>query len=145
VLIFNTKHLTIIIVRRLKLAVFTWRGFTPTQVYKEGTIQSLETLRDYPSINRIILNAKDHKGVLHDGIESSVKSTVDYLGIAQGNYRVAVIVPIDVLAKSSYRLYVELLNHALKKQFVVKQFENMKEALVWLIKPKFFSFFGKEK
>jgi hypothetical protein len=145
VLIFNTKHLTIIIVRRLKLAVFTWRGFTPTQVYKEGTIQSLETLRDYPSINRIILNAKDHTGVLHDGIESSVKSTVDYLGIAQGNYRVAVIVPIDVLAKSSYRLYVELLNHALKKQFVVKQFENMKEALVWLIKPKFFSFFGKEK
>jgi len=144
VLIFNTKHLTIQIVGRLKFAVVTWRGLTPSHVYKEGTIQSLETLRDYPSVNRIILDAKDHKGVLHDGIESSVKSTIDYLGIAHGNYRVAVITPIDVLAKSSYRLYVELLNDALKKRFVVRQFDTMKEALAWLFKPKFWSLFAKE-
>ncbi len=144
-LILNTKNLTVQIVRKLKLAVFTWRGLTPSLVYNEGTVQSLEILRDHPNVNRIILNAKDHKGVVQEGIEASVKSTVDYLGIAQGNYRMAVIPPIDLLAKDSYTLYVELLNSTLKKRFIVKQFENMREAFRWLFKPKFWPPFARDK
>lgn len=138
-LTFNNKTLTVQVVRKLRLAVFTWRGLTLSDIYKEGTIHSLETLRDYPGLNRIILNAKAHKGVLHEDIEASVKSTVDYLGIARSNYRMAVIIPKDLLAKTSYELYVELLNNSLKKQFVVKQFGNIRSALLWLIKPTFCS------
>jgi len=145
VLISNTKNLTIQVVRKLSLAVFTWRGFTSSEVYREGTIQSLEILRDYPSVNRIILNAKDHQGVLKEGIEASVKSTVDYLGIAQGNYRMAVVPPLDLLAKNTYNLYVDLLNQALQKQFVVRQFQNLEMALSWLIKTKRCSLFSREK
>jgi hypothetical protein len=139
VLIFNNKTLIVQIVSKLRLAVFTWRGFTTSDIYKEGTIHSLETLRDHPIINRIILNTKTHKGVLHEDIHASVKSTIDYVGIARGNYRMAVIVPKDLLAKTSYDLYTELLNNSLKKQFVVRQFSNLRSALVWLIKPKFCS------
>ena len=135
-LIFNNKTLTVQIVGKLKLAVFTWRGFTLSDIYKEGTIHSLETLRDYPSINLIILNVKTHKGVLHEDIEESVKSMVDYLGIARSNYRMAVVTPKDLLAKTSYDLYVELLNNSLKKQFVVKQFGNIRSSLQWLVRSK---------
>ena len=140
-LLFNNKTLTVQIVSKLRLAVFTWRGFTLSNIYKEGTIHSLEILRDYPGVNRIILNAKTHKGVLHEDIEASVKSTVDYLGIARGTYRMAVVIPKDLLAKTSYELYVNLLNNSLKKQFVVKQFGNIRSALVWLVKAKALSLF----
>ena len=136
VLIFNNKTLTVQVVSKLRLAVFTWRGFTLSDIYKEGTIHSLETLRDYPSVNRIILNAKTHKGVLHEDIEASVKSTVDYIGIARGSYRMAVVTPKDLLAKTSYELYVESLNNSLKKRFVVKQFGNIRSGLLWLVKAK---------
>jgi hypothetical protein len=136
VLIFNNKILTIQIVSKLRLAVFTWRGFTPADIYNEETIHSLEILRDYPNVNRIILNAKTHKGVLHEDIQVSVKSTVDYVSIARVNYRMAIVAPKDLLAKASYDLYVELLNNALKKQFIVKQFGNIRSALLWLVKAK---------
>lgn len=113
--------------------VLTWRGFTPSQVYKEGTHQSLEVLRDHLSITRIILDVKDHSIILHDDLEASVKSTIDYIGIARGNYRMAVISPKDLLAKSAIDLYVDSLNKALKKRFVVKQHKNTRQALRWLI------------
>jgi hypothetical protein len=136
VLILKNINLTIQIVRRLKLVVFTWRGFTRSDVYRTGTLQSLEVLRNQLSISQIILDAKDHSGILHDDIEASVKSTVDYVGIARGNYRMAVVSPKDMLAKSAIDLYVDLLNDALKKRFIVKQHENIKDALIWLVKPK---------
>ena len=123
-------------VRRLKLIVFTWRGFTPSDVYKERTDQSLEILRDHFSIHRIIVDAKDHSVILHGDIEASVKSTVDYVGIARANYRMAVISPKDLLAKSAIDLYVASLNNALKKRFVVKQHDSIKQGLLWLVKPK---------
>jgi hypothetical protein len=136
VLILKSKNLTIQIVRRLKLAVFTWRGSTPPDVYKAGTLQSLEVLRDHLSISQIILDAKDHSAILHEDIEASVKSTIDYVGIARGNYRMAVVSPKDLLTKSAIDLYVDSLNRALRKRFIVKQHKNIKDALIWLIKPK---------
>ena len=136
VLIFNNKTLTVQIVGKLRLAVFTWRGFTLSDIYKEGTIHSLETLRDNPSINLIILNVKTHKGILHEDIEASVKSTVDYFGIARSNYRMAIVTPKDLLARTSYDLYVELLNNSLKKRFVVKQFGNVRSSLLWLVRSR---------
>lgn len=142
-LLFNNKTLTVQVVNKLRLAVFTWRGLTLSDIYKEGTIHTLETLRDYPGVNRIILNAKNQKGVLHEDIEASVKSTVDYVGIARGDYRMAVVIPKDLLAKTSYELYIQLLNKSLKKQFVVKQFGNVRSGLLWLIKARAFSLFEK--
>ncbi len=136
VLILTTKNLTIQMVRRFKLVVFTWRGFTPSAVYQEGTDQSLEVLRDHHSINRIILDVKDHTVILSNDIEASVKSTVDYLGIARGNYRMAVVSPKDLLAKTAIDLYVDSLNQALKKRFIVKQHKDIKQALLWLTKEK---------
>ncbi len=141
-LILKSKNLTIQIVKNLKLAVFTWRGFTPSEVYKEGTIQSLQILRDHPDINRIILNTKEHSIVMHEDIEASVKSTVAYLGIAKGNYKMAVVPPVDLLAKSSINFYVDSLNKALKERFVVKLHENTKEAFSWLTKPKYVRLFA---
>jgi hypothetical protein len=143
VLILNNKNLTIQIVRKLKLVVFTWHGFTPSDVYRQETIQSLEILRDNPSINRILLNKKDHSVVMHEDITASVESTVDYLAIAQGNYRMAVVPPTDLQAKTSVDFYVDSLNQALKKRFVVKQYRNSKEALSWLTKAKFWLLFLK--
>jgi len=140
VLILKSKNLTVQIVKKLKLAVFTWRGHTPPDVYYKGTIQSLEILRDHPTINRIIMDKKDQSILMHHDIEASVKSTIDYLGIAQGSYRVAVVPPSDLLAKSSVDLYVDSLNQALRKRFVVRQLENSKSAFLWLMKPKYLSF-----
>ncbi len=141
-LISNTKGLTIQVVKRLKLAVFTWSGFTPSEVYKEGTIQSLETLRNNPTINRIILNTKDHSVVMHEDIEASVRATVNYLGIAKGSYKMAVVLPTDLLAKSSVSFYVDLMNKTLKKRFVVRQHENMKKAFSWLTQSSHTRFFA---
>jgi hypothetical protein len=138
----KSKSLTIQVVVKLRLAVFTWHGFTPSEVFKEGTIRSLEILRDHPTVDRIILNARDHSVVMYDDIEASVKSTVDYLGIAQGSYRMAVVPPEDLLAKGTINLYIDSLNKALKKRFVVRQLENTKAAFSWLTKPKILSALG---
>ena len=139
-LILKSKNLTIQLVKKLKLAVFTWRGQTPPDVYYKGTIQSLEILRDHPTINRIIVDKKEQSIMMPDDIEASVKSTIDYLGIAQGNYRVAVVPPSDLLAKNAVDLYVDALNQALRKRFVVRRLEDSKSAFLWLIKPKYLLF-----
>jgi hypothetical protein len=147
-LISNSKGLSIHVIRRLKLAVFTWHGFTPSDVFKEGTIQSLETLRKYPEINRIILNTKRHSLVMHDDINQSVQNTVDYLGVARGNYKMAVIPPDDVLAQGSMDWYIDSLNQLLKKRFVVRKYQNVKEAFYGLIIPKLCAWFvsrGRQK
>ncbi len=103
---------------------------------RKSTDQSLEVLRDHHSINRIILDVKDHTVILSHDIEASVKSTIDYLGIARGNYRMAVVSPKDLLAKSAIDLYVDSLNKALKKRFIVKQHKDIKQALLWLTREK---------
>lgn len=131
-LVANSKGLSIHVIRKLKLAVFTWHGFTPSDVFKEGTIQSLETLRKYPEINRIILNTRKHSLVMHDDIDQSVQSTVDYLGVARGNYKMAVIPPDDRLAQSSMDWYIESLNKVLKKRFVVHKYKTVKDAFYGL-------------
>lgn len=135
-LISNSKGLSIHVIRRLRLAVFTWYGFTPSDVFKEGTIESLETLRKYPEINRIILNTRKHSLVMHDDINQSVQNTVDYLGVARGNYKMAVIPPEDVLAQSSMDWYIDSLNQVLKKRFVVRKYQNVKDAFYGLLIPK---------
>lgn len=135
-LVSNSKGLTIHVIRKLRLAVFTWHGFTPSDVYKEGTIQSLETLRKYPEINRIILNTRKHSLVMHDDINQSVQNTVDYLGVARGNYKMAVIPPEDILAQSSMDWYIDSLNKVLKKRFVVHKYKSVKEAFYALIIPR---------
>ncbi|MBS1505551.1 MAG: hypothetical protein JSS79_02785 [Bacteroidetes bacterium] len=135
-LVANSKGLSIHVIRKLKLAVFTWHGFTPSDVFKEGTIQSLETLRKYPEINRIILNTRKHSLVMHDDIDQSVQSTVDYLGVARGNYKMAVIPPEDVLAQSSMDWYIDSLNQVLKKRFVVRKYQSVKDAFYGLLIPK---------
>ncbi len=140
-LISRSKNLTIHIIRRLKLAVFTWHGFTPSDVFQEGTIESLETLRIYPDVNRIILNTKDHHMVVHEDINAAVNSTFNYLEVAKSNYKMAVVPPDDVLAKNSIDWYVDSLNHTLKKRFVVKKYETMKSAFSGLVVPKIYSFF----
>ena len=124
------------------MAVFVWRGFTPSDVFRAGTIETLETLRKYPEVNRIIVNAKDHAVVMHDDVISSVQSTVDYLAVARGNYRMAVVTPEDVLAKSSAAWYVESLNNATKKRFVARQYESLSQAFYGLLVPRLWAFFG---
>jgi hypothetical protein len=140
-LVLNSKALSIHVIRKLKLAIFTWHGFTPSDVFKEGTIESLETLRKYPEINRIILNTRHHSLVMQDDINKSVQSTVDYLGVARGNYKMAVIPPDDVLAKSSMDWYIDSLNQVLKKRFVVRKYRNVKEAFYGLFVPRACSWF----
>ena len=134
--VLKSESLTIQIVKKFNVAVFTWRGQTPSDVFKEGTIQSLETLRKYPQINRIILNTKDHQLVLQEDVTSSVNSTVDYLGVARSNYRMAVIPPDDHLAKNPINWYIDSLNEALKKRFVVRKYKTVKHAFFGLIKPE---------
>jgi hypothetical protein len=140
-LISKSKSLTIQVTQRLKLVVFTWRGFTPSEVFQGGMIQSLEVLRVFPEIHRIILNVKDHHMVMQKDIDASVNSTVDYLGVADGNYKMAMIPPDDILAKAMINHYMDSLNKTLKNRFVVRKFETMKHAFSWLTKPAIFSFF----
>ena len=135
-LILKNKNLTVQTVKRLNLAVFTWRGSTLSDVFKEGTDQSLEILRDHPSINRILLNTKDHVMVMQADIEASVNSTVDYIGIARGNYRMGVVPPTDARSHVAIDFYIDSLNKILKKRFVVKKLETTKQALAWLIRGK---------
>jgi hypothetical protein len=142
VLISSSESLTIQVVKNLKLAIFTWRGSPTPDTYKDGTIQSLETLRDNPSVNRIVLNARAHSGMTEAYIATSVKSTVDYLAIARGSYRMAVVPPVDPQSKHAVNLYVAALNKVLKKRFVVIQKETMSEAFQWLIHPKKFWLFN---
>ncbi len=137
-LISISESLTIQVVKNLKLAVFTWRGSPTPETYKDGTIQSLETLRDYPSVSRIILNARAHSGMTEAYIETSVKSTVDYLAIARGNYRMVVVPPVDTQSGHAITGYIAALNNLLKKRFVVTQQATMKQALRWLTRTKMF-------
>ncbi len=134
-LISKSENLIIQIVRSHKLAVFTWRGSTPSDVFRQGTIESLETLRAYPNLNRIVLNASNYQEVIQDDIIASVNSTVDYLGVAKGNYKMAVILPRNILAKHFINQYVDMLNEALKTRFVVRKFETIRQSLSWLVMP----------
>lgn len=136
-LILKSDGLTVQVIKKLKLAVFTWRGHTPSEAYQEGTIKSLEVLRNLSSINRIILDVRHHSVMLSADIDQSVRSTVDYLTIAKGNYRMAVLPPANLLAESTVNLYIDLLNKTLKKRFVVKKIATMRSALLWLTRPKF--------
>ncbi len=140
-LISRSKNLTIQVVKKFKLAIFTWSGLTPSDVFRAGTIESLEVLRMHPNVNRIILNSKDHHLVGQDDITASVNSTVDYLIVAKGNYKMAVIPPEDILAKSSIDQYIDSLNSTLKKRFVVTKYETMKRAFSSLVMPKICFFF----
>jgi len=141
-LISRSNSLTIHVVRKLKLAVFTWKGFTSSKAFKEGTIQLLDTLRLYPEVTRIILNTRDHHHVMHADIMASVYSTVEYLGIAKGSYKMAVLPPSDILAKNSIDWYVDSLNNTSKKRFVVKKHKTMKNAFSWLTLPRVLSWFN---
>ena len=135
-LISKGKGLTIHIVKKFKLAIFTWSGFTLPEVFKAGTIEALETLRMHPDVTRIILNTKHHHLVDRNAITSSVNSTVDYLMVAKGNYKMAVVPPDDILAKGSIDQYIDSLNGTLKKRFIVTKHETMKRAFSSLVMPK---------
>ncbi|HLZ15426.1 MAG TPA: hypothetical protein VKQ08_00200 [Cyclobacteriaceae bacterium] len=135
-LIFNSNNLTIQIVRRLNLTVFTWSGTLSSESFVEGTIQSLEVLREHRSVHRVVMNAREITALEQKDVDASVKSTVDYLGITRANYRMSVVSPLDARARETINFYIDALNTALKKRFIVKQHRSVKEALSWLKLPK---------
>lgn len=121
--------------------MFSWDGLLTSDVFRQGTLQTLETLRDYRDVNCIVMDASQVLDLPQKDIEASVSSTVDYLGISRANYRMAVVSPIETLAMDSIDAYVDSLNKALKKRFVVKQYQSMRQALLWLKLPRIFRIF----
>lgn len=136
-ILLKNKNLTVQLNERINALIFSWSGFTPSEVFMDGTVQSLEIIRKHLKIKRLILNVKDHSFVMHEDILASLKYLVEFLRVVPNNYKMALVPPTDLLARSSVDWFITALQNNLKSRIVVKDCKTMKGAISWLTSPKF--------
>jgi hypothetical protein len=125
---YQSEYLKIELVNNSSTILLTWKGFIPSEIYRESLNKSLEIAKKY-KIKKWISDIKQIKVV---GVKDQEWAGTDWLSraVTSGCYqKQGVIMADDIFGQASAK---KILTNIQNQEIEIQNFNKLEEAIIWL-------------